>query len=215
MQNISTIRAQADGDSERAVREATHLFNMLTFNSTTPSGRVGKYIKDAFFSSSIGQEIALLTNKGVYSSKEVRIANKNLQFLTQTPLLMNSLVTSAKDFVAQLQDMDMLKEAGWPDVKRELSSRTLSDIDTRQFLRWLVNENDRLSDEIKKDLISIGTFVRDDGKVMNLGQITSYVTPGKYPSPSHLPNTVIPLEVSRVFQFHQLESLYVFTKESR
>ena len=180
--------------------------NIFTFYSTTPSSRVGNYIRESFFSTYGVQNLPILTNKGVRPSKEARIGRKDIQFLTQTALVTDMLANLAKDCIDRLKSEGTLKVAGWEDVLEELSTRNLSETEAKQFLRWLLNE--KPSDEIKKRMLSVGKFIREDGKMIILCQVKSYSVRRKFPDPGELPATVLPLDVSGFFQPHELDVLY-------
>ena len=109
--------------------------NLFTFHTTTPSNRVRNYIEERFFSSSADGTIPLLTNKGVKPSNLVRIAPRDVPFFVNTPLLSDAIVTEAKEFIDRLRQADMIKVAGWEDVKSELNGRTLSETHAVHLLR--------------------------------------------------------------------------------
>lgn len=197
-----------DPNMNGVVNEAVHCMNLFTFHDTTPVSRVGSYIKESFYSASRDQGLPLLTNKGVRYSKEARIGHKDLQFLTQTALVTNNMASLAKDFIDGLKCAGILKVAGWEDVLVELTTRSLNEIEAKQFLRWLINE--KQSQEVKNRLFSVGSVTRGDGKLVSLSQVTSYIVRGKFPDHGQLPTTVLPFDVSRHFQTRELDGLYEF-----
>src|SRR5437762_14032795 len=89
--------------SENVFNDFIHLLNHFGFHPTTPSSRVGRYIRTAFFSASRDQDILLVTNQGVRSSKHSRIAHKDLPFLTQTPIVSGLVVYKACEFIGHLK----------------------------------------------------------------------------------------------------------------
>jgi hypothetical protein len=210
MENISKRVKPGDEDAV-LVNEAIHLLNLFTFHNTTPSNRVRNYIEETFFSASKDGTIQLLTNKGVKPSNTVRIAPRDVPFLINTPLLSDSVVIGAQSFITRLRDADMLRTAGWEDIKAELNGRTLSELHTVQFLRWLLQE--KLPVDKQRELLSIALVIVGDeklGKIVNLGEISSFVVPGHIPVQGGLPPYVLPLEIGKTFSTRELTSLYAF-----
>jgi len=208
MENISKRFAPNKQNLELS-SEAIHVMNLFTFHNTTPANRVRGYVEESFFSSSKDGSISLLTNKGVKPSDVVRLASRDMPFLIDTPLLSEDMAKEAKGFVQRLQEADMIRPAGWEDVEKELNGRTVSDIHACQLLRWLLVE--RLSPDLQKRILSLTVVIVGDeknGKVVNLGQVTSFVVPGRIPVDGGLPLSVLPLEIGKTFSTRELESLY-------
>ena len=210
MDNIAKRVVPGKPEDSTLVTEAIHLLNLFTFHNTTPSDKVRHYIEETFFSSSKDGTIQLLTNKGVKPSNVVRIATRDVPFLIDTPLLSDSIAIGAQAFVTRLRDADMLRLAGWEDVKAELNGRTLSESHAVQFLRWLLQET--LPPEQQRKLLSLALVIVGDeklGKIVNLGQISSFVVPGHIPVQGGLPPYVLPLELGKTFSSRELGVLYV------
>src|SRR5579862_1565058 len=127
-------------DDEILMSEAVHLFQLFTFHATTPSNKVRQHIEETFFSCAKDGAIPLFTNQGIKSSSVVRVAPRELPFLITTPLLPESICLGAEEFVSRLREAEILKEVTWEDVKKELNSRTLTEVHAVQFLRWLSQE---------------------------------------------------------------------------
>jgi hypothetical protein len=210
MDNISKKFNPSVAEDSSLTTEAIHLLNLFTFHTTTPSNRVRQYVEETFFSSSKDGSIPLLTNKGVNSSNLVRVATRDVPFLVNTPLLSDAMSTGAQGFITRLRDADMLKVAGWEDVRTEINGRTLSDTHAVQFFRWLLVE--KLPAEQQRELLSLAVVIVGDekmGKIINIGAVTSFVVPGRIPVEGGLPLTVLPLELGKTFSTRDLESLYV------
>ena len=208
MENISK-RFAPNKENLELSSEAIHVMNLFTFHNTTPANRVRDYVEESFFSSSKDGSISLLTNKGVKSSTVVRLAARDMPFLTDTPLLSEDIAKAAKDFVRRLQEAGIIRPAGWEDVEKELNGRTISEIHACQLLRWLLLE--KLSPDLQKRILSLAVVIVGDeknGKVVNLGGVTSFVVPGRIPVDGGLPLSVLPLEIGKTFSSRELESLY-------
>ena len=193
------------------LEEAIHLLNLFTFHNTTPSAKVRQYIEETFFSSSKDSSVQLLTNKGVKPSNQVRLAPRDLPFLIDTPLLSERVASGAKRFIDRLREGDILKVAGWEDVKKELNGRTLSETHAVQFLRWLLAE--KLPVDKQRQLLGLAVIIVGDetnGKIVNLAQVKNFVVPGRIPVDGSLPLTVLPPEITKTFSLRDLESLYAF-----
>jgi Protein of unknown function (DUF3684) len=207
MINISK-RYVPEKEDPSLVGDTIHLMNMFTFQTTTPSSRVRAYIEETFFSSSKDGTLALLSNKGVKPSKSVRIGDAGIPFLVNTPLLHDSMTLEAKGFVDRLKEAELLKVVGWDDIQSELNGRTLSETHGIQFLRWLLLQ--KYSLDIQNKLISSAVIIVGDeklGKLVNLGQVSSFVVPGKIPLDRGLPISVLPFEIGKGFSARELELL--------
>lgn len=195
-------------DDETILAEAIHLMQLFTFNQTTPSNKVREFIEETFFSCVKDGTIPLLTNQGVKPSSVVRIAPREMPFLTTTPLLPETIALRAEEFVSRLREAEILKEVTWEDVKKELNSRTLTETHAVQFMKWLTQEN--LPFDQVRQLLSTAIVILGDeklGKVVNLGAVTSFVVMGKIPIDGGLPPNVLPLELGKSFAYRELESL--------
>ena len=192
------------------VNEAIHLLNLFTFHATTPSNKVRNYIEETFFSASKDGTIQLLTNKGVKPSNLARVATGDVPFLVNTPLLSDSISIGAETFITRLRDADMLKTAGWEDIKAELNGRTLSEVHAVQFLRWLLQE--KIPSEQQHQLLSLALVIvggENVGKIVNLGVISSFVVRGHIPVQGGLPPYVLPPELGKTFSARELGILYL------
>jgi hypothetical protein len=195
------------------LREAIHLYNVFTFHSTTPSNRVRPYIEESFFSCEKEVDIPMFSTLGVVSSRTVRVTSREMSFLKRTPLVPDLVLHEAKGFVDRLREAEILKEITWQDVKAELNSRTLRDSEARELLKWMLDE--KLPADQRKQLLSTAVVIVGDeksGKVVNLGDITRFVVPGKMPVEGDFPAYVLPAELTRRFLAKDLESLYSRTE---
>lgn len=206
------LRFKPDTQVDKAlIAETIHLLNLFTFQPTTPAARVRTYIEESFFASSKDPTaLPLLTTQGVKPSNATRLSpTDSVPFLTTTPLLPPEVATGAKTFVDRLVDAEILRKVGWEDVKRELSSRTLSQEHAVQFLRWVLKEG--APPGKIAELVSLAVVIMGDsesGKIVNLGAISSFVVPGHIPSQGGLPPYVLPLELGKTFSAKDLGSLY-------
>ena len=209
MENLARKVVPGKIDSD-LISEAVHVMNLFTFHATTPSNRVRPFIEETFFSASKNGTIPLLTNRGVKPSNVVRLATREMPFLVNTPLLSDAVFLGAKEFIDRLREGDILRPAGWQDVKAELNGRTLSEQHAIQFMKWLLQE--KLSYDQTRELLSLALVIVGDekvGKIVNLGQISSFIVPGRIPVDGGLPPYVLPLELGKTFSAKDLESLYL------
>lgn len=191
------------------ITEAVHIMNLFTFHATTPSNRVRQFIEETFFSASKNGTIPLLTNRGVKPSNVVRLATRDMPFLVNTPLLSDTVFLGAKEFIDRLREGDVLRPVSWQDVKAELNGRTLSEEHAVQLLKWLLQE--KLSYDQMKEVLSLALVIVGDekmGKIVNLGQISSFIVPGRIPVDGGLPPYVLPLELGKRFSPIDLLTLY-------
>ena len=208
MENLAKKVVPGKVDSD-LITEAVHIMNLFTFHATTPSNRVRQFIEETFFSASKNGTIPLLTNRGVKPSNVVRLATRDMPFLVNTPLLSDTVFLGAKEFIDRLREGDVLRPVSWQDVKAELNGRTLSEEHAVQLLKWLLQE--KLSYDQMKEVLSLALVIVGDekmGKIVNLGQISSFIVPGRIPVDGGLPPYVLPLELGKRFSPIDLLTLY-------
>ena len=208
MENLAKKVVPGKVDSD-LITEAVHIMNLFTFHATTPSNRVRQFIEETFFSASKNGTISLLTNRGVKPSNVVRLATRDMPFLVNTPLLSDTVFLGAKEFIDRLREGDVLRPVSWQDVKAELNGRTLSEEHAVQLLKWLLQE--KLSYDQMKEVLSLALVIVGDekmGKIVNLGQISSFIVPGRIPVDGGLPPYVLPLELGKRFSPIDLLTLY-------
>ncbi|KAL5498075.1 hypothetical protein ACEPAH_3006 [Sanghuangporus vaninii] len=198
-----------------------HALKFFTFHPSTPSSVVSNLLEAAFFSSAASQPFSIMSSAGVKSAADVRIPDLTFSaFLTQLPVLPSEIASGAQAAVAALRTRGLIKDITFTDVLNELRARPLSDKELVACMRWWitiwtagesVHSNLPRIQLIDSALLSLGTGTGNE-KIIPLAQIRTFVnlrTMGSVlPIDGPLPDHVIPIEISRTFQAHDLMSAF-------
>ncbi|KAL5520611.1 hypothetical protein ACEPAF_2612 [Sanghuangporus sanghuang] len=200
-----------------------HALKFFTFHPSTPSSVVSNLLEAAFFSSAASQSFSIMSSAGVKSAADVRIPDPIFSaFLTQLPVLPSEIASGAQTAVAALRTRGLIKDITFADVLNELRARPLSDKELVACMRWWItiwtagesvhsNLPHIRQQLIDSALLSLGTGTGNE-KIIPLAQIRTFVnlrTMGSVlPIDGPLPDHVIPIEISRNFQAHDLMNAF-------
>ncbi|KAL5514880.1 hypothetical protein ACEPAG_2196 [Sanghuangporus baumii] len=200
-----------------------HALKFFTFHASTPSSIVSNLLEAAFFSSAISKPFSIMSSIGVKSAADVRIPDPTFSaFLTQLPVLPSEITSGAQTAVAALRTRGLIKDITFADVLNELRARPLSDKELVACMRWWVtiwtagesvhsNLPHIRQQLIDSALLSLGTGTANE-KIIPLAQIRTFVNLRSMgsilPLDGPLPDHVIPIEISRNFQAHDLMNAF-------
>ncbi|KAI1876619.1 hypothetical protein JX265_004145 [Neoarthrinium moseri] len=193
--------------------EALHVLNSFAFGDSTPSGQVSQIIEEAFWTSYKRPLIEIYSTRGVRMTTQVRIDSEELsKFVPGIPVIPVGLKET--EFVKKLIYYDLLSHITVDDVSKELSEYPMSKDQLIAFIQWASKkavmgelsptENARLLDSAIATLGDAGT---DQGGIITLGSIKSYVSPNKIPAGLPIPPTTIPFEFTKHANAHELKAL--------
>lgn len=200
-----------------------HALKFFTFHPSTPSNVVSNLLEAAFFSSAISLPFSIMSSVGVKSAADVRVPDPTFSaFLTQLPVLPSEIASGAQTIISALRTRGLIKDITFADVLSELRVRPLSDKELVACMRWWItvwtagesvhsNLPDVRQQLIDATLLSFGAGTAKE-KIIPLAQTRTFVnlrsTGSILPIDGPLPDHVLPIEISRNFQAHDL--VYTF-----
>jgi len=201
-------------DADPVLAEAITVFNNFSFRESTPSGKIGQILDDAFWTCSKKPSIDVLSTHGVLPTHEVRLAPKDLTFIQGIPILPERVVSQASSFVKKLTDCGLITEVTVSDIKKALESSPLTSTQLSELLHWITKQSTggQLDQPTVSTLLSVAVANDADepglpGQVLALGQIRHFLNPSKTPVDLPVPLTVIPFKFTKSLNKQELESL--------
>ena len=194
--------------------EAITAFKNFTFRESTPSSSIGSLLEDAFWTSGKKASIEVVSTCGVLPTHDVRIAPKDLSFMSGIPILPEKLAAEAHVFVSKLVDFGLLTEVTVSDIKLALESSPLTATQVSEFLGWLTKQatQGKLDKSTVSSLLT-AAVANDDAPegnaspLLQLGEIRHFLNPSRTPVDFPVPPTVMPFKFTRSMSKHELESL--------
>lgn len=200
-----------------------HALKFFTFHPSTPSAVVSNLLEAAFFSCATAQPFSIVSSVGVKSAADVRIPDPMFAaFLTQLPVLPDDIATGAQAMVDALRARGLIKDITFADVLGELRARPLSETELVACMRWWITvwaagESVHSSlpqvrqQLIEATLLTLGTGTASE-KIIPLAQIRTFVNLRSMgsilPLDGQLPESTIPIDVSRSFNAVDLSSAF-------
>ncbi|KAF9484470.1 hypothetical protein BDN70DRAFT_910674 [Pholiota conissans] len=236
---LSTIRDQWEASSsglrppEREIQErlrvrVIHALQFFMFYTSTPSPDVSSLMEAAFFACSSDGHFPIVTSKGIRDIKDVRLPDPSFAgFLKDLPTLPDEVVVKAPGMISALQARGLIKAINFSDVLQELQSRPLSEDEFVACLNWWIEifkESDRSrllpirTQVINAVVISIGKEASSSQKIIPLASIRSFINSrspsGNIPLEAPLPESLLPVSVSRLFRPDVLSACFPWTELS-
>ncbi|KIW70878.1 hypothetical protein PV04_03113 [Phialophora macrospora] len=194
--------------------EAITTFKNFTFRESTPSAAIGSLLEDAFWTCSKKASIEVVSTCGVLPTHDVRIAPKDLSFMSGIPILPEKLSSEANVFVSKLVDFGLLTEVTVTDIKLALESSPLTTLQVSEFLGWLTKQatQGRLDKATISSLLAVAVANDDSPEgnaspLLQLGEIRHFLNPSRTPVDFPIPPTVMPFKFTKSMSKHELESL--------
>ncbi|KAI1138727.1 hypothetical protein F5Y05DRAFT_349301 [Hypoxylon sp. FL0543] len=193
--------------------EALHTLNAFNFGDSTPSAHVSQIIEEAFWTSYKTPFVEIYSSRGVLPTNKVRLGSQELaKFVDGIPVIPPEL--QATGFVQKLIDFDLLSPITVDDVRLELSGKPLNKDQLISFIQWagkkaVQGELDSSSRDRLLD-VAVGLVneaAEDQGGIIALGSITSYLSPNKIPAGLPIPPTTLPYEFTRSCNSTELQAL--------
>ncbi|KAL0956086.1 hypothetical protein HGRIS_002254 [Hohenbuehelia grisea] len=151
--DIDNIRALWEGASGRGTQEmdpelrtwlqgrALHALKFFSFHPSTPSAEVSILLESSFFACGDKLRFPLMSNVGIRSIADIRIALPEFAFLKLLPVIPAEIETGAPLMMATLQSRGMIKQITFDDVLKELNERPLKTEEMIGCLKWWINLN--------------------------------------------------------------------------
>jgi hypothetical protein len=197
-------------DIEAVTPHAVHVFKQYTAAESTPSANVGKLIEEAFWDCSTKASMDILSTKGVLPSHQVRVVSEPLSFVENVPLVPSSITSDAENFIRRLFERGMVSDMTVKDIQKELESRSLSEEQLMEFLKWSSAQltSQQLDTTTIQSLLEAAVATiggADGGQVMVLSQINTFLMGAKIPADMPLPDHTIPFKFTKGMTRQQLE----------
>jgi hypothetical protein len=192
--------------------EALHILNSFAFNESTPSGQVSQIIEEAFWTSYKKAHVEIYSTRGVRMTTQVRLGSEELtKFVPCVPVIPPELKDIS--FVRKLIYYDLLSEITVDDVRQELSEYPMGKDQLIAFLQWASKKaaREELSPADRDRLLDAAIATLGDqsnqGGILTLGSIRSFVIPSKIPGSLPMPPTTIPFEFTKNININDLRAL--------
>ncbi|GBB83189.1 hypothetical protein RclHR1_00010071 [Rhizophagus clarus] len=187
---------------------ATYAIAHFTYNSSTPNMQVST-IAETLFSTCLKQNMLILSTQGVLPISNVRLPNPKMAgFIKTIPIVPKTLLEQCNAFFSKAKEIELIVELGLQDVLDELKSRTLSDEEIINLLRWWISclsKENHFDTELLK-------FTRISDSSQTLNTIQFYLNSDKIPSDIDIPFEVLPYNISKNFTGQELENRFGWTE---
>lgn len=198
---------------ETLVPRAIYVFQQYTANASHPSTSLGEKIDEAFWNCSKERSIEILSTKGVMPSKKVRMPAETLSFLGEVPMVPQELANGAVTFMLNLHRRGFITELTMQDIRQGLESRALNEDELSEFLRWCGSKLESGEIDIPGSRSLFENTVanidiqpeKNSGRILALGDISTYVNPARITPSLSLPSDTIPFAFTKGISIKQLQ----------
>ncbi|KAF2471436.1 uncharacterized protein BDR25DRAFT_260988 [Lindgomyces ingoldianus] len=212
---MATIKEKVhDTPIAALIPQAVYTFQQYTANASHPSTLLGETIEEAFWNCSKERTIDILSSKGILPSRYVRMPAETLSFLGEVPMVPQELATGAVTFMVKLHERGFISELTMADIRQGLESRALNEEELMEFLKWCgakieSKEIDALGVHSLFDITvaNIGLTPGDTtvGKILQLGNIKTYVNASRITPTLPTPPDTVPFAFSKSIPPKQLQ----------
>ena len=207
MQEIQTLWSTTSVvDTEvraRLLARGLRVVRFFSFRPTTPSAMVGQGMEMAFYASGIDNKtLPIVSTSGILPINQVRLPSTELKkFLSDLAVITPSTLDEAPRFVARLREQHLLKEVGLEDVVKALGSKPLNEKEMVDCLAWWQNVAtvEGYTPQIRSRLLDAAVLVQDNGKIVPLSIIETFVKPqtSSIPTDMPLPSHTLPYTITK------------------
>ena len=197
-----------------------HALRFFSFRPTTPSAMVGQGMEAAFYGCGNDNKILPIpSTAGILPLSQVRMPNLDIQkFLPDMPVVTTSTIEEASRFVARLREQGLLREISLEDVIRELTSRPLTEHEMVECLRFWENaaSMNGYTPQIRARLLDAAVLIQDNGKIVPLGVIETFVKPqsSSIPTDMPLPQHTLPYSITKDLRGNSIYNVFGWTELS-
>jgi hypothetical protein len=153
--------------------------------------------------------VPLLSTHGVKTADQIRMYQEDVtQFCKQIPMIPQSFMDTAKEFLMDQAQSGILRHVSLGDVLKELSNRILSEVELISLLKWwleYIKESQVSRNQIEN--FYGATLVKMEPTPMPLHSIRNYINPKLICPTMEFPRTTLPYSVSRELSTTQLQQL--------
>ncbi|OAX38848.1 hypothetical protein K503DRAFT_131582 [Rhizopogon vinicolor AM-OR11-026] len=190
-----------------------HVLKFFTFHISTPSSDVARFLEAAFFGCSTSA-LKVLSTAGVRDASDVRAPDPVfLQFLKHLPVLPDPILSSTPVAFRALRSKGFITDITFQDVLAQLRKHPLNEEELTACLKWWVGVGQQDStyhvthirtELLNATILSLGSG--KDAKVIPLSMVQYFTHQRIIPLDGPLPDTLLPLSVTKHFTQEQLKS---------
>ncbi|KAF1943340.1 hypothetical protein EJ02DRAFT_453444 [Clathrospora elynae] len=211
---MAALQAQfGKEETESLVAKTIYIFKQYTASASHPSTSLGDKIDEAFWNCSLDRSIDILSTKGIMPSNRVRMPAETLSFLGEVPMVPQELANGAVDFMVNLHNRGFITELTMQDIRQGLESRALNEDELCEFLKWCGAklESGEIDVPGSRSLFEVTVAnvdvepEKNSGRILALGDISTYVNPARIGAHLPLPSDTIPFTFTRGMSLKQLQ----------
>ncbi|EIW70337.1 hypothetical protein TREMEDRAFT_29286 [Tremella mesenterica DSM 1558] len=220
LQQLWSTTSVSDPDTRnQLLKRGLHALKFFTFKPTTPSSVVGQTMESAFFSCSTDKAtFPIISTAGILPSSLVRMPDPELlQFLPDLPVLTPAALEEASRQIARLRERGMIRETTFEDVIKQLGLRPLTEKEMVACLQWwqtMAGADGYNTTNVRARLLDAAVLVQDDGKVLPLSIIETFVKPqsSSIPTDMPLPTHTIPYNITKDLKGNLIYPVFGWTE---
>ncbi|EXX52939.1 hypothetical protein RirG_248640 [Rhizophagus irregularis DAOM 197198w] len=199
-------KTDEEGFHESIDRRATHALTHFMFRRSTPNEKVGKISESQFFECS-KKPVSILSTNGVLPISNVRIPNPEMKgFLKTVPVVSTITFEKCNLFFMKAKDsFKLIEELSLKDVLFELKSRTLSEVELVELLKWWISRRSKGNKIDPSEHKQFMQLTHIGSKSRSLDTICYFLNPGIVPPNMDVPVEVLPHTISKNFKNQDLE----------
>ncbi|PKY20927.1 hypothetical protein RhiirB3_524661 [Rhizophagus irregularis] len=182
---------------------AEHALTHFTFRESTPNAEVGRISESQFFECS-KKKLSIYSTNGVLPITDVRIPNREMEgFIKTVPVVPGYVYDRCIRFFKKAKDSKFIKELSLKDVLFELNSRSLSEGEMIELLKWWISYRSKENNVDPSDVNQFMQLARVGDNFQPLNTINYFLNPGIVPPNMDIPNDVLPYSISKNFKNHK------------
>lgn len=190
-------------------KKGNHNLVSFTYNHSTPSPIVGRIISTYFFKLSL-RPIRMVSTMGILPVSSVRLNDPELKnFFKKVPIIPPETENYCKDLIKRLLDNGSLKRACLDDLFDELAQRPMSSDEIISIFQYWINKwrQQKINQNLSIQLRSVLVLTDSDGLVP-MTMIKHYTSSQLVPIDVPIPNSVLPLKITKHFSNSELEQAF-------
>ncbi|KAK4683722.1 hypothetical protein P7C73_g6509, partial [Tremellales sp. Uapishka_1] len=197
-----------------------HAMRFFSFKPTTPSPVVGQDMESSFYACAIDNtSFPLVSTAGILPVKVVRLPDPEFQkFLPELAVIMQSTLDQTSRMTNRLRERSLLKGVTFDDVIQQMGTRPLTEREMVDALKWWqsVAMMDGYGPNIRARLLDAAVLIEDDGKVVPLSIIQTFVKPqsSSIPPDMPLPLHTLPYSITKDLKGGTIFQIFGWTELS-
>ncbi|WRT66409.1 uncharacterized protein IL334_003365 [Kwoniella shivajii] len=208
------------GAREKLLKRGLHALRFFTFKPTTPSSVVGQEMESSFYGcANDNRTMPIVSRAGILPINEVRMPSADLQkFLPDLPVITPSAIEEASRSIARLRERSLLRDVTFDDVVKQLNDRPLTEKEMVDFLSWWqgIAGMDGFNVSIRAKLIDAAILIQENGKVIPLSTVQTFVKPhnATIPTDMPLPPHTLPYTITKDLKANSIYTIFGWTELS-